>query len=292
MSCQMEHDGTRSSRYCLYVPFSDPILMLSTYPTEWKLLLLLLAMLLEFSSSKKSIIQMVCLDPEPFIPCHWFEALGTLYCFASIIWILWKIKYLATCVVHKQAVTCVSNVFFTKCMREATGNRREILVSGNTKARSKIIRFECVRFRRRTRHNIWWRSCSSLSKEACHTFHIRNITGRSTTLCDNKASQVKCGIGITSVGKPFLILHQCLDPICRGMRQSLVSQENFLLRGRKVGILLMEDRLDVNTFIVCLNGVTKSIRPKTIPSTCWKGKGNHGKVSARAVVLRKNYSIV
>jgi hypothetical protein len=47
----------------------------------------------------------------------------------------------------------------------------------------------------------------------------------------------------------------------------LVPQENFLLRGRKVGILLMEDRLDVNNFIVCLYGVTKGIRPKTIPST-------------------------
>ncbi len=178
--------------------------------------------------------------------------------------------------VHKQAAACVSNVFFTKCMREATENRREIVVSGNTIARGKMIRFERVRFRQRMRHHIWWRSCGSLSKEACHTFHLRNITGRSTTLCDNKGSQVKCGVGITSVGKPFPISHQCLDPICRGVRQSLVPQENFLLKGRKVGILLMEDRLDVNNVIVCLNRVTKSIRPKTKPSTCGKGKGNHG----------------
>ncbi len=169
--------------------------------------------------------------------------------------------------VYKQAAACVSNAFFTKCMREATGNRREIVVSGNTIARSKMIRFERVRFQQRTRHHIWCRLCRSLSKEAHHTFHIRNITSWSMTLCGNKGSQVKCGVGITSVGKPFLILNQCLYPICRGMQQSLVPQENFLLRGRKVGILLMEDRLDVNNFIVCLYGVTKSIRPKTIPST-------------------------
>jgi hypothetical protein len=176
-------------------------------------------------------------------------------------------KYLAMCVVHKQAVARLSNVFFTKCMWEATGNRNEIVVSGNTIARSKMIRFDCVRFRQRTRRHVWWRLCGSLSKEARHTFPIRNITGRSATLCDNKGSQVKCGVRVTSIGKPFPISHQCLDPICRGMQQSLVPQENFLLRGRKVGILLMEDRLDVNNFIVCLNGVTKSIRPKTIPRT-------------------------
>ncbi len=111
-------------------------------------------------------------------------------------------------------------------------------------------------------------------------------------LCNNKGSSVKCGVGITSVNKPFPIPHQCLDPICWGMWQSLVQQENFLLRWRKVGILLMEDRLDFNNFIVCLYGVTKSIRPKTIPSTRWKGKGNHGKVSARAVVCKKIHSIV
>ncbi len=56
MSCQVEHVGARPLRYCLYVPFSNPILMLDTDPTEWKLLLLLLAMLLEVGSSKKSII--------------------------------------------------------------------------------------------------------------------------------------------------------------------------------------------------------------------------------------------
>ncbi len=86
----------------------------------------------------------------------------------------------------------------------------------------KMIRFERVRFWQRTRCHIWWRLCGSLSKEARRTFHIRNIAGRSTTLCDSKGFQVKCGVGITSVGKPFPILHQCLDPICRGMQQSLV----------------------------------------------------------------------
>ncbi len=169
--------------------------------------------------------------------------------------------------VHKQAAACVSNAFFTKCMWEVTRNRRKIVVSGNTIPRSKMIRFERVRLRQRTRRHIWWRSCGSLRKEACCTFHIRNITGRSMTLCDNEGSHVKCGIGITNVWKPLPILHQCLDPICRGMQQSLVPQENFLLRGGKVGILLMEDRLDVNNFIVCLYGVIKIIRPKIIPST-------------------------
>ncbi len=51
MSCQVEHVGMRPFCYCLYVPFSNPILMLSTYLTEWKLLLLSFA-ILEVDSSK------------------------------------------------------------------------------------------------------------------------------------------------------------------------------------------------------------------------------------------------
>ncbi len=156
MKCQEEHAGMHPLRYCCYVPLSDPILMLGTYPTEWKLLLMLLAMLLEVGSSKNSVIQVVSLDPEPFIPCDWFKALGTLYCFASIVWILWKIEYLATCVVHKQAATCVSNAFLTKCMQEATGSRGEIVVSGNTTsevALCPLLPWYCVKSSR----NVWFR---------------------------------------------------------------------------------------------------------------------------------------
>ncbi len=292
MSGQVEHVGTRPCATVFMFHSAIPFWCLAPTPLienfccchsqcSWK-----------SAAAKNPVIQMVRLDPEPCIPCHWFEALGTLYYFASIVGILWKIEYLATCVVHKQAAAHVFNAFLTKCMGEATGNRWEIVVSGNTITRSKIIRLEHLVFWQRTRHHVWWRLCGSLSKEACCTFHIWNITGRSTTLCDKKGSWVKCGIGITSVGKPFPIPHQCLYPICWDMQQSLAPQENFLLRWRKVGILLMEGRLDFNNFIVCLYGLTKSIRPKTIPSTRWKGKGDHGKVSARALVSRKNQSIV
>ncbi len=142
MSGQVEHVGVHPLRYCLYVPFSNPIMMLGTHPTEWKLLLLLLTMLLEVGSSKNPIIQMVRFDFELLIPCNWFEVLGTLYCFTSIVGILWKIEYLAPCVVHKQAAALVSDPFLFKCMQEATGNRWEIVVSGNTIARSKMIRLE------------------------------------------------------------------------------------------------------------------------------------------------------
>jgi hypothetical protein len=38
-------------------------------------------------------------------------------------------------------------------------------------------------------------------------------------------------------------------------------------KGKKVGILLMEDRLHFNNIIVCLYGITESIRPKSILST-------------------------
>ena len=235
---------------------------------------------------------MVCLDLEPFIPHHWFESLDTLYGLASIVEILRKIEDLVTCTVHKQAAARVSNTFHSKCMREMTLSRREIVVSGNTITRSKMISLECVIIQQRASGHVGWRSSGSLSKTTCRTFCIWNIKGRSAAVRDNKLSQVKCGVRITSVGKPFPTLHKCLDPICWGTQQSLVLQENFLLRRGNVAILLMEDRLDHSYFFVFLDRVTKSIRPKTISSTRWKGKGNHGEVSARVVVHIKIHAIV
>ncbi len=70
--------GAHPLHYCLYVAFSNLILMLGTPPPPWmKLLLLPFTMSLEVGSSNNPVIQMVCLDLEPFILCHWFKSLGT-----------------------------------------------------------------------------------------------------------------------------------------------------------------------------------------------------------------------
>jgi hypothetical protein len=76
------------------------------------------------------------------------------------------------------------------------------------------------------------------------------------------------------------------------MWQTLVPQENLLLRRRKVGICLMEHRFQPNNLFVVLSGVSKCIRPKTILTTHGNGKGNHGEISSRAVVCREIYAII
>ncbi len=124
---------------------------LGTHPTERKLLLLSNAMVLQVFGNKNSIIRMVWLDSESLITRHWFKSLGTLNGFVSIVGILSKIKDLATGMIHKQTTACISHAFSSKCMQEATVNRRKIVKSGNTITMSKMIGLELESFRERAR---------------------------------------------------------------------------------------------------------------------------------------------
>ncbi len=54
----------------------------------------------------------------------------------------------------------------------------------------------------------------------------------------------------------------------------------------------MEHRFQPKDSFVILSGVSKCIRPKTILTTRGKGKGNHGKISSRAVIHREIYAII